>query len=153
MRRRPRSRNRNLGRALHPPSPTICMTIAKLTAIAILALATRVYAQAAEADVLFREGKKLLKAGKIAEACEKLDASDRLESSVGTLLNLADCRERNHQLATAWATFRKAAVAAKTGRDGKREAEAKRREKLLVAKLSYLTIAIAHDVDGMTITR
>jgi hypothetical protein len=129
------------------------MTIAKLVAIAIIALSTRVYAQSAEADVLFREGKKLLKAGKLAEACEKLDASDRLESSVGTLLNLADCREKNHQLATAWATFRKAAVAAKTARDGKREAEAKRREKLLTAKLSYLTIAIGHDVDGMTITR
>ncbi|HEX4454716.1 MAG TPA: hypothetical protein VH143_27840 [Kofleriaceae bacterium] len=129
------------------------MTIAKLAAIAIIVLATPARAQSAEADVLFREGKQLLKAGKLAEACEKLDASDRLESSVGTLLNLADCREKNHQLATAWATFRKAAVAAKTARDGKREAEAKRREKLLAAKLSYLTVVVAHDVDGMTITR
>jgi hypothetical protein len=129
------------------------MMIARLVAIAIIALAAPVRAQSAEADVLFRDGKQLLKAGKIAEACEKLDASDRLESSVGTLLNLADCREKNHQLATAWATFRKAAVAAKTARDGKREAEAKRREKLLAPKLSVLTIAVPHDVDGMTITR
>ncbi|HEY1548116.1 MAG TPA: hypothetical protein VGG28_09850 [Kofleriaceae bacterium] len=129
------------------------MTIARLAAIAVLALATPARAQSAEADLLFREGKKLLKAGKLAEACDKLDASDRLESSVGTLLNLADCREKNHQLATAWATFRKAAVAAKTARDGKREAEAKRREKLLVPKLAYLTIAIAHDVDGLAIAR
>src|SRR5262249_16693409 len=93
------------------------MTIARLTAYAIaLAItvgASPARAQSPEADVLFREGKKLLKDGQIAEACEKLDASERLQSTVGTLLNLADCRERNHQLATAWATFRKAAVAAK----------------------------------------
>jgi hypothetical protein len=132
------------------------MTIARLAAIAVIAviaLATPARAQSAEADVLFRQGKQLLKAGHIAEACDKLDASDRLESSVGTLLNLADCREKNHQLATAWATFRKAAVAAKTSRDGKREAEAKRREKLLAPKLSYLTVAVANVLDGMAITR
>src|ERR1700733_8879705 len=97
-----RSRNRNLRAHDRPCTPpTTCMTIAKLAAIAIVAaLAAPARAQSAEADVLFREGKQLLKAGNIAEACDKLDASDRLESSVGTLLNLADCREKNHQLAT-----------------------------------------------------
>lgn len=133
------------------------MTIARLAAcaIAIAAGAAPARAQSAEADVLFREGKKLLKDGKIAEACEKLDASERLESSVGTLLNLADCRERNHQLATAWAAFRKAAVAAKNARDGKREKEAHRREKLLAPRLSYLAVNVpdASRVDGLAITR
>jgi hypothetical protein len=132
------------------------MTIARLAVVAALVASTSpARAQSAEADVLFREGKALLKQGKIAEACEKLDASDRLESSVGTLLNLADCRERNHQLATAWATFRKAAVAAKTARDGKRQAEARRRESLLSTRLSYFTVVVpaASKVDGLTVTR
>ena len=127
-----------------------------LIAVAVLAaLAGAAFAQAAEAEVLFRQGKKLLKDGKIAEACEKLDASERLESSVGTLLNLADCREQNHQLATAWAVFRKAAAAAKSARDGKREAEARRRGKLLEQRLSYLTIRVpkASRIEGLTITR
>jgi len=135
------------------------MTIARLAgwaiALAVVALPARAQAQSAEADVLFRDGKKLLKDGDVAAACEKLDASERLESSVGTLLNLADCRERNHQLATAWAVFRKAAVAARNGRDGRREKEARRREKLLAPRLSYLTVNVpeAGRVDGLAITR
>jgi len=133
------------------------MTIVRLVlALAILAVAApAARAQSVEADVLFREGKKLLKEGKIAEACDKLEASDRIESSIGTLLNLADCRERNHQLATAWAAFRKAATAAKIAHDTKRESEAHRREKLLDARLSYLTINVpdGNRVDGLAIAR
>jgi serine/threonine-protein kinase len=133
------------------------MTIARLaTSIAALAVfAASARAQSVDADVLFREGKRLLKAGKVAEACEKFEASDRVESSVGTLLNLGDCRERNHQLATAWGTFRRAARAAKLVRDAKREAEARRREKLLAPRLSYLTVEVpdASRVDGLSITR
>ncbi|HEV7557092.1 MAG TPA: hypothetical protein VGO00_16610, partial [Kofleriaceae bacterium] len=130
------------------------MTIARLVVLAIVCAATPARAQSAEADVLFREGKKLLKQGKIGEACDKLDASERIESSVGTLLNLADCREKNHQLATAWATFRKAVVAAKNARDGKREREARRREKLLAPRLSYLSVNVPDGhVDGLAITR
>ncbi|HEY1553199.1 MAG TPA: hypothetical protein VGF94_00120 [Kofleriaceae bacterium] len=130
------------------------MRIAKLVSLlfAVL-LAVPARAQSVEAEVLFREGKKLLKSGHLSEACDKLEASDRLESSVGTLLNLADCRERNHQLATAWATFRKAAAAAKRGGEPKREAEARRREKLLDAKLSYLAIHVRERSDGLAITR
>ncbi len=126
-----------------------------MAAIAVLGFGASAHAQSVEADVLFREGKKLLKAGKIAEACDKLEASDRIESSVGTLLNLGDCRERNHQLATAWGTFRKAARAAKLVRDAKREAEARRREKLLAPRLSYLTVEVPESsrVDGLSITR
>jgi hypothetical protein len=133
------------------------MTIARVATclLAIAAAAAPARAQSAEADVLFREGKKLLKDGHIAEACEKLDASERLESSVGTLLNLADCHEKNGRLATAWATFRKATVAARKARDGKREQEARRREKLLTPRLSYLSVNVPDTnlVAGLAITR
>jgi len=128
--------------------------IAKIATIAIVCVAAPAYAQPAEADVLFREGKKLLKQGKIDAACDKLDASERIESSVGTLLNLADCREKNHQLATAWAIFRKAVVAAKNARDGKREKEARRREKLLAPRLSFISVNVPDGhVEGLAITR
>jgi hypothetical protein len=114
------------------------------------------YAQSAEAEMLFREGKRLLKKGEIAEACDKFEASDRLEPTAGTKLNLADCREQNGQLATAWTTFIKAASAAKRAdKDGKREAEARRRAAALEPRLIYLTILVPDDnrVEGLVIKR
>src|SRR5262245_58083088 len=58
-----------------------------------------------QAQSLFDEGRKLMKAGKIAQACAAFEASEKLDPVVTTLLNLADCREQNHQLATAWGAF------------------------------------------------
>lgn len=132
------------------------MTIARLVVVALLATtAAPAHAQSAEAEMLFRDGKRLIKEGKIAEGCDKLEASNRLESSVGTLLNLADCREQNHQLTTAWATFRKAASLANVANDSKREAEARRRASALEPRLSYLTISVPDSihVEGLKIAR
>jgi hypothetical protein len=136
------------------------MTIGRASVLAIVAWLfianpTPARAQSAEAEVLFREGKRLMKEGKLPEACDKLEASDRLESSVGTLLNLADCREKNKQLVAAWLAFHKAATAAKVGNDAKREAEAKRRANVLEPRLAYLTISVADAsrVDGLVLKR
>src|ERR1700722_8909097 len=73
--------------------------------------------EGAEAEVLFFEGKQLMLAGKYAAACAKLAASERLDPAAGTLMNLADCYEKNGQLASAWVTFRDAATASE--RDGR----------------------------------
>jgi hypothetical protein len=59
----------------------------------------------AQAEVLFRHGRELLDAGKIAEACAAFQESQKLEPAVTTLVNLAGCREQNHELATAWGLF------------------------------------------------
>ena len=131
------------------------MTIAKLAAFGVLLASASAHAQSVEAETLFREGKKLLKQGKVAAACDKLEASDRLEASVGTELNLADCRARNHQLASAWATFEKATVSAKVAHDSKRQAEAKRRAKELEPRLLYFTVNVPTEsrIDGLEIKR
>jgi len=135
---------------------TIGKSLLATIAIVVIAATAPARAQSVDAEALFRDGKRLMKEGNVAAACDKFDASNRLETSVGTMLNLADCREKNHQLATAWATFLKAAAAAKqAGNDPKREAEAKRRAKVLEAKLAYLTINVAdaNRVDGLVIKR
>src|SRR4051812_25694935 len=59
----------------------------------------------AEAEQLFQEGRRLLDAGRVAEACNVLDASYKSDPNISTLMNLAMCRERNGQLATAWAQY------------------------------------------------
>lgn len=59
----------------------------------------------AQAEVLFRQGITLKDEGKFGEACAAFDASAKLEPAITTLLNRADCREQNGQLATAWGLF------------------------------------------------
>jgi hypothetical protein len=132
------------------------MKVASVFALA-LALAPRIAAadSNAAAESLFREGKRLLKDHQVAAACEKFEASEKLEESVGTLLNLADCREKAGQLATAWADFLKAASVARTSRDASRETEARSRAAALEPRLSYLTISVsdANRVEGLAIKR
>lgn len=59
----------------------------------------------ARADALFQQGKELLAAGKVAEACAAFAESNQVDPKVTTLANLANCREKNQQLATALGLF------------------------------------------------
>ena len=128
--------------------------VALLVAMVLVALQLSAHAQSAEAEALFREGRALIRQGKLARGCDKLAASERIETSVGTLLNLGDCRERLDRLASAWAAFRKAeAVAKRTGGDDKRMAEAGKRAASLEAMLSKLRIEVAPKIEGLVVTR
>src|SRR2546421_315839 len=62
-------------------------------------------ADKAAAQTLFDEGRKLMAAGKYAEACPKLAESQKLDPGVGTQFHLADCYEKIGQTASAWAGF------------------------------------------------
>jgi hypothetical protein len=82
--------------------------VSGMLVIAGLLTATRAaHAQSAgaQAEVLFRRGKELLAVGKIAEACAAFDASQKLDPTMPTVMNQANCREKNGQLATAWGLF------------------------------------------------
>jgi hypothetical protein len=57
-------------------------------------------AQSAEAQELFDEGRRALAAGDYVKACAKLEASERIERAVGTLLSLAECEEALGHLAS-----------------------------------------------------
>lgn len=94
----------------------------------------------AAAEGLFSDARKLMEAGDYWEACPKLEASQRLDPGVGTLLNLADCYEHSGRTASAWMEFLEAASAARGIGSADREAEARRRASALEPKLSYLVI-------------
>ena len=132
-----------------------CSSLAVIAALGALAALAGSAVASPESDQLFRAGRDLLKAGKIAEACDSFAASQKLQSKVGTLLNLADCREKQGQTATARALFLEAKQLAAAQRDAAREAEADRRASAVAARLSYLTIRVARDrqVDGLVIKR
>jgi hypothetical protein len=71
------------------------------------AAVTSVRAQPAgsKADELYNEGRALVAANKLVEACAAFEQSQKLEPAVTTLIALATCRERLDQLATAWELF------------------------------------------------
>jgi hypothetical protein len=110
-------------------------------------------AQAA-AEGLFVEGKRLMEAREYPLACEKFAESERLDPAAGTLLNLADCYEKNGQLASAWVTFREATTAAeRSGRVAWAE-QAAARARLLEPQLPTLTVQVdPAQTPGIEITR
>jgi hypothetical protein len=135
---------------------TSCFRLAVVLAAAAAALAPRsVRAQsAADAQALFDDGKRLMARRQYAQACEKFEASDRIDPAIGAELNLGRCRERNHQLASAWLAYTKAAITAKHRHDP-REAEAHNKAVAIYPNLLYLTIVVPEDarVDGLVIQR
>lgn len=94
---------------------------------------------AAAAQALFNEGKRLMAAGEYAAACPKFAESQRLDPGIGTMLWLADCHAKNGRNASAWALFAEAeALAAKQG--DRRVSIAREEAKKLEPKLSKLVI-------------
>lgn len=104
---------------------------------------------AATAQVLFDDAKRLMVAAKFADACPKFLASNRLDPKVGTLLNLADCYEKTGQTASAWARFLESKTMAERAGQTDRETYARDRAAALVNKLSKLTISISVEARGL----
>lgn len=117
-----------------------------LPLVAFLVLApARAVAQsdAAMAESLFREGKRLMGENKPAEACPKFAESFRLDAGLGTLLNLAACHEAEGKLASAWAKFTEAETRARREGDNARAEFAAAHGRALEPRLSRLVIVLA----------
>jgi hypothetical protein len=103
---------------------------------------------------LFDEGRSLLAAGKVAEACPKLEESRRLDPLPGTLLNLAVCDEQAGRAASAVAQFREARALAQRDHRDDRVALIDQHLSALEGKVSGLVIVVGPDADvpGLTVT-
>lgn len=126
--------------------------VAAISGLLAVLTSSNAHAQSAEAESLFSDGNKLMKEGKLGLACEAFDASNRIEPRAGTLIRIGECRELNHELASAWSAYKDALNRVKDPRK-KKVAAVKVAE--LEPKLSYLTVSVADDsrVEGLTITR
>jgi hypothetical protein len=107
----------------------------------------------AAAQALFDQAKDLLARDNAAEACPKLEESQRLDPTSGTLINLADCYERQGRLATAWTAFLQAAATARAAGHLEREQVAKERAAGLALRLPKIVIQVPAEVAGLEIKR
>jgi tetratricopeptide (TPR) repeat protein len=104
---------------------------------------------AATAEALFVEARQLMAQGNYAEACAKLDMSNRLDPATGTLLTLALCDERLGKTATAWALYLQIASSPRSDR----AVFAQQRAAALAPTLSKLTIQATNVPANAQVTR
>jgi hypothetical protein len=95
------------------------------------------------AGTLFDEGRALLEAGNGKDACEKFEASFKLDPAAGTMLNLGLCNEAQRKLATAVKWFRRAQTAAAENQLAETEAAAKDKTAVLAPKVPTLKLDVS----------
>jgi len=110
--------------------------------------------RAAMAQGLYDSAAELIKAGKFAEACPKLEESQRLDPGMGTQFRLAECYEAVGRLASAWNDYVQVADLAKYAGQVERERFARERAALVEGRLSRLAITVSSpDVPGLEVRR
>lgn len=106
----------------------------------------------AAAQALFDEGRTLMEAGNYAEACPKLESSQKLDPGAGTLMNLAACYEKSGQTASAWVTYTDAASAS-AARHPDWVETARQHAAALEPKLCRLTVDVRAKTTGLVVRR
>jgi hypothetical protein len=115
-------------------------------AVAIPLVPTVAFAEAPDADVLFRQGRAAADVGDFPHACIAFTESFRLDPAPGTALNLADCEEHIGRLASAWTHFLRVVSVLPTT-DERRDV-ARERAATLASRLPWLAITLAADAPG-----
>ena len=107
------------------------------------------------AQKAFDEGMKLLDAGKVAEACPKLEESQRLDPAMGTQYRLAECWEKLGRTASAYALFRQVVSEAQAAGRDDRAATSATRATALESRLTRILIIVSPSarVPGLVIRR
>jgi hypothetical protein len=112
--------------------------------------------RAAIAQGLYEAAAALMRAGHYAEACPKLEESQRLDPAMGTQFFLATCYEATGRPTTAWSLFLEVASAAKADGNAVRESTAHARAAALESKLPRVSIVVgaaAAAIPGLVLTR
>lgn len=93
------------------------------------------------AESLFQEGRALVEKNDFEGACPKFEASLKLDpAAVGTMLNIAICKEKTGKLATAWGLYREVAMRSRGSRPDRYE-RANTSQNEIAPRLSTLTVS------------
>lgn len=125
-------------------------------AVFLSSLAGTVQAQnsAGRALVLNEQAQSLLKQADYEHACPMFKQSYELDADEGTLLNLAECYEKQGKVASAWSSFRAALKIAERDGQSERVEFAKQHLAVLEPQLSQITIEVPDRTaePGLTVT-
>ncbi|GAC1553534.1 MAG: hypothetical protein NVS3B10_15270 [Polyangiales bacterium] len=105
------------------------------------------------AEILLKQGLDLEAAGKLPEACAKLEGSLQLYPSLNTEYHLADCFEKIGKTASAWFDFNEVADKAHAAGESAKEAKARERAAAIASKVSHLTVVVTGETAGLEIKR
>jgi hypothetical protein len=97
----------------------------------------------ATAQALYETAAALARAGRWAEACPKLEESQRLDPALGTQFHLATCYESSGRPTSAWSLFLEVAAAAKATGQTVRESTARARAAALEPRLPRITVVLS----------
>lgn len=124
-----------------------------LSLVLALCFSREALADAAAAEVLFKQGKQLMEQKKYADACPKFEESQKLDPGLGTQMNLALCYTELGRTASAWSLYLEVASQAKATNQPDREKKARDAAAALEGKLSNLTIEVASPPEGLEVKR
>jgi opacity protein-like surface antigen len=126
------------------------------TLLGLLLLTPTLHAQtnAALAETLFQEGKRLMGEKNYAEACPKFQESQRLDPGTGTLLNWGLCLKESGKPASAWVVFNQAVASARAESRADRVSLAQSEVDKLNAAMPRIAIQVPTDADapGLAVT-
>ena len=125
---------------------TIALGLSVLSASSV-ALAQPSPDTRAGAAALFEAGRKLVGEGKFAEACPKLEDSQKMDPGMGTLFYLSDCYEKIGRTMSAWVGFRDVAAQARLAGQPDREKFARARIATLEPQLMRLKVVLRPGVE------
>jgi hypothetical protein len=138
-----------------PRAPRVLVLAASLALVATARPAAAQGTSEKAAQKAFEDGMKLLEQGKTAEACPKLEESQRLDPAMGTQFRLAECWEKLGRTASAWALFRQVVSEAQAAGRSDRAAVSVARATALEPRLTRILIVVAPSarVPGLIIRR
>jgi hypothetical protein len=132
--------------------PRFVIALGAFLATAIwLASASGTARAAAPAVDLFQEGRRLLAAGHVDEACARFTESYAMVASSGTLLNLALCHQTQGKTATAWNEYKAAARLARNQGREDRATVADGKARTLEATLAHVTTTAVEKVPDLRV--
>ena len=104
----------------------------------------------ARAERLFGEGRALLQASKWAEACAKFSESQTASPSVGTLMNLGLCNEKQGRFGSAVRAYQEAITSAGSA-DAARVTTARERVRVLEPKAPKLLVHVDASIPDLKV--